>query len=96
MRCFLIGRRKKTSLFMITSHCFKDMVSNQLAFRVPFLKDSKLLPYFVLENGASWASGLLFRAHVVPACKPVFFNYNFHEKTKGLYQNKAKLGLALN
>ena len=88
--------QKKTSFFMITSHCFKDMVSNQLAFRVPFLKDSKLLAYFVLENGASWASGLLFRAHVVPACKPVFFNYNFHEKTKGLYQSKAKLGLALN
>ena len=89
------SQKKKKKLFMITSCCFTVMVSNQLAFRVTFLKDSKLLAYFVLENGASWASGLLFRAHVVPACKPVFFNYNFHEKTKGLYQNKAKLGLAL-
>ena len=88
------SQRKKT-LFMIISHCFTVMVSNQLAFRVPFLKVSKLLAYVVLENGASWASGLLFRAHVVPACKPVFFNYNFHENTRGLYQNKTNLGLAL-
>ena len=58
------------------------MISIQLAFRVPFLKVSKLLAYVVLQNGASWASGLLFRAHVVPACKPVFFNYNFHEEKK--------------
>ena len=39
---------------------------------------AKSLVYVVLEHGASWASGLLFRAHVIPA----FFNYNFHEKTK--------------
>ena len=31
----------------IISHCFTVMVSNQLAFRVPFLKVSKLLAYVV-------------------------------------------------
>ena len=45
---------------MITSHCFTDMVSNQLAFRVTFLKDSKLLAYVVLENGASWRVAYCF------------------------------------
>ena len=56
---------------MIISQCFTVMVSSQITC--------------VCCAGTWHILGewrILFRAHVVPECKPVFFNYNFHEKTK--------------
>ena len=68
---------------MIISHCFTVMVSSQIILRLGrscarLDKTAMLRRLVVLEHGASWVSGLLFRAHVIPA----FFNHNFHEKTK--------------
>ena len=48
-KVFPYWSQKKKTLFMIISHCFTVMVSNQLAFRVPFLRFPNYLRMLCLK-----------------------------------------------